>query len=74
MHTPLAAPERFEQMYNGSVSNKARRTFSADVSALDEFVRNTTAALEARGLTEADYTFIFTTDNGGNLHGGGNNW
>lgn len=73
VHTPLAAPQRFIDPYVGKVAQKSRLTFSGDVSALDEFVLNVTQALKDRGLW-ANATFVFTSDNGGNLHGGGNNW
>ena len=60
------------QIYS-HVKNSGRRMFSADVTALDGFVKNVTGLMEQRGLWE-DATFVFTTDNGGNLHGSGNNW
>ena len=41
--------------------------------ALDAFVANVTGSLARRGLMEGA-TFVFTTDNGGNLRGSGNNW
>ena len=73
VHTPTAAPDRFVNKYNTSIASSSRRTFSGDVSALDEFVANCTTALITRGLW-SNATMIFSTDNGGNLHGGGNNW
>ena len=53
--------------------NKGRQTFSATAAAMDAFVANVTGSLDRRGLME-DATFVFTTDNGGNLRGSGNNW
>ena len=73
VHEPIFAPQRFQDMYTGRTNSSSRAMFAADVSALDEGVQNLTDALIARGMWN-DTLFIFTTDNGANLHGGGNNW
>jgi arylsulfatase A-like enzyme len=72
VHTPLGAPAAFYEGFAG-VASKGRREFSATAAALDAFVANVTGSLGRRGLMEGA-TFVFTTDNGGNLRGSGNNW
>ena len=69
VHTPLGAPDSFMDEF-ASVANKGRRTFSATAAAMDAFVANVTGSLGRRGLMD-DATFVFTTDNGGNLRGSG---
>ena len=72
VHTPLGAPEYYYRGFEGEL-NEGRRTFMATAAAMDAFVANVTGSLERRNLME-QATFVFTTDNGGNLRGSGNNW
>ena len=73
VHEPIGAPARFERLYANQTNSSSRATFMADVSALDEGVANLTRALRGAQLWE-DTLLLVTSDNGANLHGGGNNW
>lgn len=72
VHTPLGAPDIYYEGFENEL-NEGRRTFMATAAAMDAFVENVTGSLARHGLME-DATFVFTTDNGGNLRGSGNNW
>ena len=55
------------------VSNPARRTYCAMVTAMDEAIGNISSALKATGQ-DKNTLIIFTTDNGGQTLNGGNNF
>eukprot|EP00117_Sycon_ciliatum_P039228 scpid57202/ scgid0970/ Arylsulfatase J len=72
VHAPLEAPLRFLEMYS-TIKDKNRRTLSAMVSAMDEAIANITQAFKDQGLWN-NTMLIFTTDNGGPVTQGANNW
>ena len=73
-HTPLAAPQRFQDMYP-DIYDPDRMMFSAAASALDESVMNITQTLKDTGLY-ANTIIVFMGDNGAleHNHGGGSNY
>ena len=72
VHEPLEAPQRFVDMY-AHVKDKKRRVFSAMVTAMDEAIGNVTNALKNRSMWN-DTLMVFTTDNGGPVTVGANNY
>ena len=72
VHSPLEVPEQYTARYR-DIKNSARRIYAGKVSCMDEGIGNITRALQNRGLWE-DTVLFFSTDNGGQVHAGGNNW
>ncbi|XP_025088112.1 arylsulfatase B-like isoform X1 [Pomacea canaliculata] len=72
VHYPLQVPLKYEQMYK-HVASKRRRVYSGMVSMMDEAFGQITEALDSAGLLD-NSLIIFTTDNGGSVPHGGNNW
>ncbi|XP_013399823.1 arylsulfatase B [Lingula anatina] len=71
-HSPLQVPKVYENMYR-NINNQSRRIFSGMATAMDDTIGNITAALEKSGMMN-DTVIIFTTDNGGPVIHGANNW
>ena len=63
VHTPMHAPEKYLARFKG-IADEQRRTYAAMMSAMDDGIGRTVAALRAEGLEENTLIFFFS-DNGG---------
>ena len=63
VHTPMHAPEKYLVRFKG-IADGQRRTYAAMMSAMDDGIGRTLAALRAEGLEENTLIFFFS-DNGG---------
>ncbi|KAK7098575.1 hypothetical protein V1264_002834 [Littorina saxatilis] len=71
-HNPLQVPKEYEQRYS-HIHTQDRRTYCGMVTMMDESFGNITQALDSRGLLD-NTLLVFTTDNGGPVIYGANNW
>ena len=62
-HTPLEAPEKYLARFS-HITDQRRRTYAAMVSAMDDAIGRTLAALHDSGLDD-ETLVIFLNDNGG---------
>ncbi|XP_072036038.1 arylsulfatase B-like isoform X2 [Amphiura filiformis] len=72
VHSPLMAPAYYTDMYK-DIKNKKRRVYAGMVTAMDEGIGNITDTLKNIGMWD-DTVIFFSTDNGGMVTEGGNNW
>jgi arylsulfatase A-like enzyme len=63
VHTPMEAPERYLARF-ANIADARRRTYAAMLSAMDDAIGRTLAALHDSGLEEQTLV-IFLNDNGG---------
>src|SRR5262245_50848142 len=63
VHTPMHAPDKYLARFKG-IPDSQRRTYAAMMSAMDDGIGRTLAALRAEGLEENTLIFFFS-DNGG---------
>jgi arylsulfatase A-like enzyme len=63
VHTPMQAPEKYLARFKG-IADEERRSYAAMMSAMDDGIGRTLAALRAEGLEENTLIFFFS-DNGG---------
>jgi len=71
VHAPDEAPAAYVAQ-NAHIANANRRNFAGMLSALDDSALAVVDELKAQQMWD-DTIFVFSTDNGGNLGGGGNN-
>jgi arylsulfatase A-like enzyme len=62
-HTPMEAPQKYLARFPG-IADPRRRTYAAMLSAMDDAIGRTLAALRDNGLEE-DTLVVFLNDNGG---------
>ena len=72
VHSPLEVPEQYTEMYK-DINNRARRIYAGKVTCMDEGIGNITKALQEQNLWD-DTVLFFSTDNGGQIYAGGNNF
>lgn len=72
VHAPCEAPSNYVAA-NMHIQNNGRRNFASMMSALDDQLTAVVDTLKNKGMWD-NTVLIFTTDNGGNLGGNGNNY
>ncbi|KAM7310972.1 arylsulfatase I isoform X2 [Ixodes scapularis] len=72
VHAPLQVPAKYENLYR-HIRNVDRRRFCGMVTAMDDAVGILEQELIRQGLWN-NTVLIFTSDNGGQVLAGGNNW
>ncbi|XP_070539910.1 arylsulfatase B-like isoform X1 [Ptychodera flava] len=65
-HSPLTVPDEYKEMYDGIVTNDDRKTYSGQVTLMDEIIGNVRSALEDAGMWD-DTFVLFHSDNGGDV-------
>ncbi|KAL8618779.1 hypothetical protein ACOMHN_000207 [Nucella lapillus] len=73
VHGPLQVPQSYVDRYCSHIHDTDRRSKCAMIAALDEGIGNVTRALRKRGIFD-DTLLLVTTDNGGPVTEGANNW
>ncbi|XP_068235613.1 arylsulfatase B-like [Palaemon carinicauda] len=73
VHGPVQVPLKYRRRHTATTKNLARRTFLGMVDALDDVVGRVVDQLKTSGLYR-NSIILFTTDNGGNIQAGGNNF
>ncbi|XP_033112648.1 arylsulfatase J-like isoform X1 [Anneissia japonica] len=74
VHAPLEAPASYIEPYKTVFpDDESRQIYAGMVACMDEAIGNITSTLQSTGLYD-NSVIIFSTDNGGQVKAGGNNW
>ncbi|XP_063423154.1 arylsulfatase I-like [Mytilus trossulus] len=72
VHLPLQVPDKYLRQY-GHIKDMDRKIYAGMTSAMDEGIGDVVMSFQSKGLWQ-DTLVVFTTDNGGQVLYGGDNW
>lgn len=72
VHSPLQVPTKYQAPYQ-YMKNHNRKVYAGMTSCMDEAIGKIVTKLQTEGLWN-NTVFVFSTDNGGQILEGGNNW
>ncbi|XP_071156143.1 arylsulfatase B-like [Mytilus galloprovincialis] len=72
VHLPLQVPDKYLKQY-GHIKDMDRKIYAGMTSAMDEGIGDVVKSFQSKGLWQ-DTLVVFTTDNGGQVLYGGDNW
>ncbi|XP_070532400.1 arylsulfatase B-like isoform X2 [Ptychodera flava] len=72
-HSPVEVPDEWKEKYDGLVTNEVRKTYSGQVTLMDDIVGRIRTAMEEKKLWD-DTFVLFHSDNGGDVKHAASNY